>query len=307
LRRRGCCYREARSAPLSSRGLGRRPLTAETGVRIPVAVLRKPCKSQGFRHSGGGADQCADQSSGPRAPAIRDSFRCGWPSPRPRAPSIAYAARVPIARGAGEGVRAALPLRRSTHGVSASFLIRADDDRDYWCKAINNPCSARIPVNEQAAARLALLIGVAVPAPELVDLTGIAGWEFSPGRLIEAGWAHGAAAIAGAFETRTLDHRGDNQNAARHAGFYAVMDWLAGADQQWLYSAPEDNAYYSHDHGHYFPGPDWTPAESWRRSSCARAATATTSCSGAPPRCRSCAVPSARGRTGRGRPLAWSR
>jgi hypothetical protein len=29
-------------APLSSRGLGRRPLTAETGVRIPVAVLLKP-------------------------------------------------------------------------------------------------------------------------------------------------------------------------------------------------------------------------------------------------------------------------
>jgi hypothetical protein len=30
--------------PLSSRGLGRRPLMAETRVRIPVAVLlRKPC------------------------------------------------------------------------------------------------------------------------------------------------------------------------------------------------------------------------------------------------------------------------
>jgi hypothetical protein len=29
-------------APLSSRGLGRRPLMAETRVRIPVAVLRKP-------------------------------------------------------------------------------------------------------------------------------------------------------------------------------------------------------------------------------------------------------------------------
>src|SRR4051812_42096913 len=27
------------NSPLSSRGLGRRPLTAETGVRIPVAVL----------------------------------------------------------------------------------------------------------------------------------------------------------------------------------------------------------------------------------------------------------------------------
>src|SRR5215203_3331735 len=31
-------------APLSSRGLGRRPLTAETGVRIPVAVLEKPAE-----------------------------------------------------------------------------------------------------------------------------------------------------------------------------------------------------------------------------------------------------------------------
>src|SRR5262249_13145940 len=30
------------SSPLSSRGLGRRPLTAETRVRIPVAVLRTP-------------------------------------------------------------------------------------------------------------------------------------------------------------------------------------------------------------------------------------------------------------------------
>ena len=37
-------YPSRRPAPLSSRGLGRRPLTAETGVRIPVAVLRKrPC------------------------------------------------------------------------------------------------------------------------------------------------------------------------------------------------------------------------------------------------------------------------
>ena len=36
------------SLPLSSRGLGRRPLTAETGVRIPVAVLREPACPAGF-------------------------------------------------------------------------------------------------------------------------------------------------------------------------------------------------------------------------------------------------------------------
>src|SRR3954466_2163179 len=35
--------------PPSSRGLGRRPLTAETGVRIPVAVLEKAPAPRGFR------------------------------------------------------------------------------------------------------------------------------------------------------------------------------------------------------------------------------------------------------------------
>ena len=35
-------------APLSSRGLGRRPLMAETRVRIPVAVLPKPPRTRGF-------------------------------------------------------------------------------------------------------------------------------------------------------------------------------------------------------------------------------------------------------------------
>ena len=43
------CYSGPRgSLPLSSRGLGRRPLTAETGVRIPVAVLREPACPAGF-------------------------------------------------------------------------------------------------------------------------------------------------------------------------------------------------------------------------------------------------------------------
>ena len=36
------------SLPLSSRGLGRRPLTAETGVRIPVAVPLRPAHEAGF-------------------------------------------------------------------------------------------------------------------------------------------------------------------------------------------------------------------------------------------------------------------
>lgn len=166
---------------------------------------------------------------------------------------------MPILRVEGDGVAAVLPLRRSTHGVSASFMVRADDGADYWCKAVNNPSSARIPANEQIAGRLGLLIGASVADPTLVKLDGIAGWEFHAGRVVESGWAHGCAAVDGAFETRSLDHRGDDHNRVRHAGFYALMDWLAGGDQQWLYSSSAENAYFSHDHGHFFPGgPDWT-------------------------------------------------
>lgn len=156
-------------------------------------------------------------------------------------------------------MKAMLPLRRSTHGVSASFMVRADDGRDYWCKAVNNPTSSRIPCNEQVAARLGQLVGVAVTTPVLVEVTDLVGWEFAVGRQLEPGWVHGAAAVPGAFETRALEHRADDDNRVRHAGFYALIDWLAGGDQQWLYSSVAENAYYSHDHGHFFPGgPDWT-------------------------------------------------
>lgn len=166
---------------------------------------------------------------------------------------------MPITRNEGNGVVAVLAMRRSTHGVSGSFMVRADDGGDYWCKVTNNPTSPRIPINEQIAGRLGVALGVSVTTPALVKLDGIAGWEFHPGLHVEAGWAHGCAAVAGAFETRSLEHRSDDDNRRRHAGFYALMDWLAGADQQWLYSSVEQNAYFSHDHGHFFPGgPNWT-------------------------------------------------
>lgn len=167
-----------------------------------------------------------------------------------------------ISRGDGEGVIAVMPLRTIPHGVSASFLVQGEDGADYWCKVTNNPASPRIPANEQIVARLGRMIGVAVPAPALVRLDGIAGWEFRRSHFVEAGWAHGCAAVPGAIETRVLGHRTDDHNRVRHAGFFALMDWLAGGDPQWLYSALAENAYYSHDHGHFFPGgPDWTPTQ----------------------------------------------
>ena len=72
-RSRGPCAPEASGAdlrrplqspaaePPSSRGLGRRPLTAETGVRIPVAVLTKALQMAGFRPLRSPARQSARQ------------------------------------------------------------------------------------------------------------------------------------------------------------------------------------------------------------------------------------------------------
>ena len=156
-----------------------------------------------------------------------------------------------------------MPLRPSSVGGSGSFLVLADDQRRYWCKSLNNFQAPQISITEQIVGRLAALIGAPSCEVALVGLDDIAGWEFRPGsgRLVEAGWAHGSLAVDPAIETRSLDHRTDDDNRRRHCGIYALCDWLAGSDVQWLYGVTEDNAYYSHDHGYYLTGgPTWTEA-----------------------------------------------
>jgi hypothetical protein len=161
-----------------------------------------------------------------------------------------------------ERVQAVAPLQQSNAGGSGSFLVRADDGRRYWCKVLNNTQgSPMVPVNEQLVGWLGTFLGVAVCEPRLVEIPeALVGWEFRPGHRLEAGWAHGGLAVDGAIETHALERRTSDDNSVRHAGFYALHDWLGGADPQWLYAPGDDNRYYSHDHGHYFWGPAWTPA-----------------------------------------------
>jgi hypothetical protein len=161
------------------------------------------------------------------------------------------------------GVVAVAALRQSTIGGSGSFLVRADDDRRYWCKVLNNPQnSTRVPINEQIVGRLGKAIGVGVCEPVLVAIPDeLADWEFRPGHRLQPGWAHGSLAVEGVVETHTLDHRSEDDNAQRHAGFIALNHWLTSGDGQWLVCGDEENKYYSHDHGHYFSaqsGPNWT-------------------------------------------------
>lgn len=159
-------------------------------------------------------------------------------------------------------VAATMPLRPSSAGGSGSFLVVADDGRRYWCKSLNNFQSPRVPITEQIVGRLSALIAAPACEVALVRLDAISGWEIraGTGRLVEPGWAHGSVAVEPVVETRTLDHRSDDDNRRRHGGIHALCDWLAGSDLQWLYGVAEDNAYYSHDHGFYLTGPDWTEA-----------------------------------------------
>jgi hypothetical protein len=162
---------------------------------------------------------------------------------------------------AGITARFRVPGVSAGAGGSKPFLIVASDERQYWCKAPNNPQGAMVPVNEQVVGRLGTLVGIAVCEPALIGIPeDLAGTEICPGYVLEECVAHGSLAVEGALEVRTqLAHRSDDDNACRQAGLMVLHDWLWGEDDQWLRAAASQNKYFSHDHGHYFPnGPDWT-------------------------------------------------
>jgi len=64
----------------------------------------------------------------------------------------------------------AVEFVRRMRGASQPHLLRCDDGASYVVKFQNNPQHVRILANEMLASRLALLIGLAVPAPAFVEV-----------------------------------------------------------------------------------------------------------------------------------------
>jgi hypothetical protein len=161
------------------------------------------------------------------------------------------------------GPTARLAMLASSAGGSGSFLVEADDGNRYWCKSVNNLQGPKVPVTEQIVGRLGGMLDIATCRVETVLIPpDLAGWEFRPGAALAEGWVHGSAAEEPVTETHNLDHRAHDDNARRHAGYFALWDWLFGSDPQWLIKQPADWMYFSHDHGHYLPGsPDWSIAQ----------------------------------------------
>ncbi len=168
--------------------------------------------------------------------------------------------RVDVPDGA---VTAIAPLQPSGPSGAGPFLLRADDGERYWCKALNNPQGGLVPITEQLVGRAGALIGAPVCEPRIVRIASdLAGWEFRPGLALGDGCVHGSLAIEPVVEVRgTLDHRGSDDNTRRHAGIFALYDWMIGDDPQWL-ARGGDAEYFSHDHGFYLPPPgaNWTAA-----------------------------------------------
>lgn len=161
-----------------------------------------------------------------------------------------------------QSVTGILPLAQSRAGGSGAFLVRADDGHRYWCKVVDNPQSPRVPVNEQVVGRLGRWLGCAVCDVALLRIPAeLEGWEYRPGRKLVQGYAHASRALDPAIETRAVLHPRDDDNPSRLSTLDVLADWCWAGDHQWLYVPNEENRYYSHDHGHYFPGgPNWSRA-----------------------------------------------
>ncbi len=158
--------------------------------------------------------------------------------------------------------QAIMPLMASTSGGSGAFLVRADDGKRYWCKCIQSPQGPRVALNEQIVGRLGRAIQAAVCDVTLLEIPpSLEGWEFRPGQRLVAGYVHGSLAVETPVEIRAISHPNDDENPTRLTTLRVLADWCWAGDYQWLYAPSDENRYFSHDHGHYFPGgPAWTIA-----------------------------------------------
>lgn len=162
------------------------------------------------------------------------------------------------------GLYVAACLQPGPATASSPFLALGSDGDEWWVKA-PQPNLHKALVTEVVVGRVGAAIGAPVCDVAVIDIpVTLLPWEFKPGQQLPTGLGSATRNVPGALEEirDSLDHRTDDDNRRWHAGVYALVDWCAGDDLQWLLNASEDWRLYSHDHGWYFPpgGPDWSPA-----------------------------------------------
>jgi len=164
---------------------------------------------------------------------------------------------------AGE-LRVVACLQQGRATASSPFLASGSDGHQWWVKPPQVQLKKAL-VTEYVVGRVGQLIGAPVCETAVIEIpTSLLPWEFRPGQQLPTGFGSATRDLPGVVtEIRgSLSHRGDDDNARRHGGVYALVDWCFGDDLQWLLHTSDQWTLYSHDHGWYLPpgGPDWSLA-----------------------------------------------
>lgn len=150
-------------------------------------------------------------------------------------------------------------------GVACAFQASTDSGGHWWVKPPNSPQGPKSLANEWIVAQLGGLLGAPVCEVEVAtvddDLVGEL-IRVDPLELrLAAGLCTASRHIEGSMECRhRLENTHADNNAIRHAGILALYDWCWGRDPQWLTVAIDDHATFSHDHGLFFGGANWSAA-----------------------------------------------
>ena len=132
---------------------------------------------------------------------------------------------------------------RRMRGGAQSHLMRCADDHYYVVKFQNNPQHTRILVNDWIGTRLAEMIGLPVPAVDVIDVNP---WlvEHSPDLRIElcgrktmvtAGPSFGSRFVVSPHQGEVHDYLPENligrvRNLSHFAGMLALDKWTCNAD-----------------------------------------------------------------------------
>jgi hypothetical protein len=146
--------------------------------------------------------------------------------------------------------------------ASDPAALKCDDGHTYVVKARHNgrPDISRMMIADHVVGRLGRLTGAPVPDVALVDV---------PAALIAAqpeiasyapGVAHGSRYIDNTTEREGLSHSSEPLNRQRFARLSVLFGWTSGSDQQFIYEKAARPRVYSHDHGHFLGGPNWSAA-----------------------------------------------
>lgn len=152
-------------------------------------------------------------------------------------------------------VRGVMPLGPPRQSASKPVEIKCDDGQNYFVKGQQ---AGRALVNDHIVGSLGKVIDAPVPDVRLVVLSDDLVKNNPVLTHMPADISHGSLRIPGATEFRQAMYQDEAVNRPRFASLAILYGWMSASDHQLLFKDEYPHLVYSHDHGHFFNGPEWT-------------------------------------------------